>query len=310
MQNSDVAHRFFYDRQGSFNRWSMNVSYNNDKYWSYGTVIGKITQDINGNNVFILSDDTFSNTTAKHIGELRAACPYYDIYRLPQRMGNTDFYDNQTIETLKSNLEWYAKAKLTQKPNREGLTHNYNMLQSTLQLKDFKEQHKAIKKILKSYETLYNSVNDPEKLKELKELQAKREKQQKAKLKRELNKVFNKYSYLQQIQYAYTNDLTLSDNDKEIKAKLRQYLNPKNDLSFVWFNGDFCKTSQHITVNKNEAITLLKLWQHNKLKHGMTISYYTVLEVMDKYVKIGCHKIPTENLQALAAELETQKEAA
>lgn len=308
MQNSDVAHRFFYDRQGSFNRWSMNVSYNNDKYWSYGTVIGKITQDINGNNVFIISDNTFSNTTSKHIGELRAACPYYNIYRLPQHMGNNDFYINETLETLKKNLEYYSKAKLSQKPNREGLTHYYNMLENTLQLQDFKEQHKTIKKILKSYESLYNDVNNPEKLKQLKELQAKREKQQKQKLQRELNKVFKNYDYLTILKNTY--DYYNSIFESELREKLKKYLNPHNDLSFVWFDNELVRTSQSIRVDKKEAIALLKLWEHGKLKHGMTISCYTVLEVMDKYVKIGCHKIPVENLQALSKELETQKEAA
>ena len=315
MQNRDVAHRFFYDSIDSyFERRSMTVWYSRGKYYSYSTCIGEMSKDINGNNVFIISDNNFSMTTAKHLGELRHACPYsvVDIYYLPQSQGNREFYVNETIEHLKSNLEWYSKSKLTQKPNREGFTNTYNMLDSTLNLEKFRSEFKNIKKILKSYKSLYDDINDPEKLKQIKELQAKREKQQKAKLKRELNKVFNKYSYLQQVEFAYTReyDQNITDNDREIKAKLRQYLNPKNDLSFVWFDNNLVRTSQGIRVDRGEAETLLKLWQHNKLKHGMTISCYTVLEVMDNYVKIGCHKIPVENLQALLKELETQKEAA
>ena len=311
MQNRDVAHRFFYDSiDSSFERRSMSVWYSRGKYYSYSTCIGEMSKDINGNNVFIISDNNFSMTTAKHLGELRHACPYsvVDIYYLPQSQGNREFYVNETINHLKNNLEWYSKAKLTQKPNREGFTNTYNMLDSTLNLEKFKSEFKNIKKILKSYKSLYNAINDPEKLKQLKELQIKREKQQQVKLKRELNKVLNKYDYLTILKNIYTYNNSIFES--ELKDKLRKYFNPKNDLSFVWFDDNLVRTSQGIRVDRGEAETLLKLWQHNKLRHGMTISCYTVLEVMENYVKIGCHKIPVENLQALAKELETQKEAA
>lgn len=311
MQNSDVAHRFFYDRGGQFERRSMTVSYGYDKYWSYGTVIGKITEDINGNTVCIISETTFSNTTAKHLGELRRACPF-NTYYLPQKYGNSDFYANEIIETLKHYLDYFSKAKLSQKYNRESFTTAYEQLHSTLQLAMFKEHFKDIKKTLKSYESLYNDINNPEKLKELKAIQAKREKQQREKLKKQLNKIFKTYDYLTIIEnaYHYYYDNAKSIFDKETRDSIKKYLNPKNDLSFVWFENDAVRTSQHITVDKKEAITLLKLWLKGKVKHGMTISHYTVLEVMPEYVKIGCHKIPVENLKALAAAMETQKEAA
>ena len=309
MKNSDVAHNFFYDDiNSSFERQSMTVWYSHGKYYSYSTCIGEMTTDINGKNVVIISDNNFSNTTAKHLNELRVACPYYDIYYLPQQRGNGEFYVNETIDHLKSNLEWYAKSKLTQKPNRQGFTNTYNMLDSVLNLEKFKSEFKRVKKILKDYKPLYDDINNPEKLKQLKEIQAKREKQQKAKLKRELNNVFKKYDYLTIIQNVYTYGSNLFES--ELKEKIKQYLNPQRSLSFVWFDDVYAKTSQGIWVNKKEVETLIKLWQHNKLKHGMTIDRYTVLEVMPEYVKIGCHKIPLENIQALVKELETQKAAA
>ena len=91
--------------------------------------------------------------------------------------------------------------------------------------------------------------------------------------------------------------------DTPVRAKLRQYLNPKDDLSFIWFDNDLVRTSQHITVNRKEVEVLLKLWKRGQLKHGMTISYYTVLEVMENYVKVGCHKIPVSNLDALLNQM-------
>lgn len=295
MQNSDVAHNFFYDNHGRFNRWSMNVSYGGGVFWSYGTAIGELTEDINGNTVCIISDDNFSNTTSKHIGVLAYACPH-QVYYLPQEYGSSAFYVESTIQRLSNRLEYYSKAKLTQKPNREGLSHNYQMLLTLLELKKFQPEHKNIKKILRKYKTLYEDINSPEKLKQIKEIQAKREKQQKAKLQRELNAIFKNYDYLTILKNTYEYD---SIFDSDIKEKLRKYYNPKNELSFIWLDGDKVRTSQHLSVDAKEALTMLKLWKHGKLKHGMKISFYTVLEVMEKYVKIGCHKIPVENLNAL-----------
>ena len=305
MQNREVAHKFFYDVNGSFDRCSMTVSYKHNKYYSYGTVIGKLTEDINGNRVCIISNNNFSNTTAKHLNELRYACPL-KYYRLPQRIYNEDFYARDIIEHLEQNLDYYSKAKLTQKANREGFNECYAMLTSTLELAMFEEHFKQIKSILKEFESIHNAINNPEELKKINELIKQKELKKQQKLKRELKKYTDKYdvSELARVAYSYNNDI-----DKEIKAKLKQLLNPKNELSFIWFDNDKVKTSQSITVDKKEAITLLKLWNKGKLKHGMTISYYTVLEVREDYIKIGCHKIPTTNFKALLTQLEVKEVA-
>ena len=314
MQNLDVAHEFFYDGDGNFYRSSMTVSYRDNKFYSYATCIGELTKDINGNNVCIVSDDTFSSTTAKHLNALKSACPY-DIYYLPTDYGNREFYVNETIKELIDKLEYYSKSKLTQKYNREKLTNTFNMLQGILQLEKFKTEHNFIKKILKKYTDIVQSVNNPEQLKHIKELQAKKEKQQKEKLKRELNKLFKKYSYLELLKFAYSdywlNDFSITayNEQKELKEKLRKYFNPKNEWSFVWFEDYNAKTSKHISVNRKETEALLKLRSKGKLKNGMKISYYTILEHNDKFVKIGCHKIPAENLKALLNSIELQKVA-
>ena len=308
MRNSDVAHKFFYDRNGSFERASMTTSYYNNKFYSYSTCIGEISTDINGNEICIISDDNFSSTTSKHLSSLRYACPMNIVY-LPQNMGNNEFYALEIVRELARNLEYYSKSKLTQKPNREALTHNFEMLEDCLRLQKFTQYTDEINNTLNQYKDLVNSINSPEKLKEYKEKQAKIEREKQAKLKKELNTLLDIHSYIDLIKFAYSDysfdDVTADNYEmiKEQKSKLRKYFNPKNELSFVWIDGDYIKTSQYISVDKKEATVLLKLWLNDKLKHGMMISYYTVLQVMDKFVKIGCHKIPTENLRALASEL-------
>lgn len=306
MNNQTVAHKFFYSNDGSFDRSSMNVSFEDNKYYSYSTCVGQITEDVNGNKICIIASNYFSNTTSKHISGLKHACPY-QTYELPQNK-QYEFYADDIINSLKSDLEYYSKSKLTQKPNRQGLIENYMMLQDCLHLAMFKDYFKTIKAILKEYKTIFDSVNNPEKIKELKKIQAELDRKKQAKLKKQLNQVLKNNSYLELLEKTYT--WGNYELDSEIKSKVKSYLNPKNEYSFVWFNGDYVKTSQSISVDKKEAIVLLKLWLSGKLKHGMKISYYTVLEVMQDYVKIGCHKIPVENIKALAKSLNLIKVAA
>lgn len=301
MKNRDVAHQFFYDLQGSFSRRSMTTSYEYGKYYSYSTVIGKIAETITGKTICIISDNNFSMTTTKHIGELRQACPF-DVVYLPQTQGYNDFNAFDVVRKCIENIEYYSSSKLTQKANRDRFSSYYIMLQNTLDIVCFEAEFEKTTKTLDDFRELYHSINDKEKLKEYDKKQAEREAEKQAKLKIELENVLNTHSYIDIIKMAYHPNF--GNVDKDLKAKLKQYLNPKNELSFVGFDGEYAITTQGIRVSKKEAITLLKLWKNGKLKHGMTIAHYTVLEVMQSYIKIGCHKIPSENLTALLAEIE------
>ncbi|MCM1073930.1 MAG: hypothetical protein NC334_09000, partial [Bacteroides sp.] len=221
MRNVDVAHRFFYDRGGSFYR-TMSVSYRNDIYFSYNTAIGQIVKTISGETACIISDNTFSMTTSKHINELRAACPYYKIFRLPQEIGNQNFSPYVIVNICIRNLEYYANSKLSQKPNRENLTNYYKMLQNTLEIKAFESEFKRTKKALYTFKPIYESINDPEKLKQIKKLQAEKEKQQKAEFKKELEKVLNNYPYLLLIKAVFSDSYKYNFKDflnTEIKIK-------------------------------------------------------------------------------------------
>lgn len=300
MKNYEVAHSFFYDVNGKFERRSMTVSYEYNKYWSYGTVIGKITETKEGETVCILSNNNFSNTTAKHINELRQACPYYTIYYLPQTLGSNDFYPSEVINTCERNLKFYSEAKLTQKANRENFINYFQMLQDTLNLIDFENNFDTITNILKEYQELYNQINDPEKIKQIKAIQAEKKKKERLRLEKELHDLLAKRDIADLACMAYSSP---SHCETALRKKIRQYLNPKGDLSFIWFEDDRVETSQCITVDREEVEALLKLWLKGKLKHGMKISTFTILEVQDKYVKVGCHKIPSENLQALVNQM-------
>lgn len=71
-------------------------------------------------------------------------------------------------------------------------------------------------------------------------------------------------------------------------------------MAFVWrdSNGIY-ETSKQVTMTKAEGDIALRLWAKGQLKHGQKIGMYTVLAVTKDFVKIGCHTIPTKNLEEL-----------
>ena len=306
MQNREVAHRFFYDLNGSFDRRSMTVSYYNDCYFSYGTCIGEISETITGKTVLLVSDNNFSNTTSKHIRELINACPF-EYRPLPQRMYQRDFNAFNILGYLKSNLEYYSKSRLSRQENRQGFLRAYNQLIDCLELVKFSDYISEINKLMDDYKELKEQIKNN--VAELKAKQKQRDIEKRNKLKAELAEILEKTSYLERIQYSY--DYNLRDYiTSENRQKLKQLINPKNDLSFIWFNGEKVNTSQGITVNKIDVIKLLKLWEHNKDILGLKIDNYTILEKTSDYVKVGCHKIPVENLKALLNVIKAEKTVA
>ena len=48
---------------------------------------------------------------------------------------------------------------------------------------------------------------------------------------------------------------------------------------------------------------MLKAWKAEKVKVGQHVGPYTIQEIKPGYVKIGCHKIPMQNIRELYSAL-------
>ena len=100
------------------------------------------------------------------------------------------------------------------------------------------------------------------------------------------------------INLAFNSDLNWQE-----KNDIKNYLYKNYNYDYVWIKNDTFKTSKNVTVKIEDCKTLIKLYQHNKIKHGMKLNQYTVLEVTKEFVKIGCHKISIENINCLIKSL-------
>ena len=290
----DACHAFFYQEDTVFNKKRFSFSFERDRFFSYFTIIGKIVNGLN-KKILLLSNDNFSHTTAMHISHLASACPF-EIVRVPVKYGQHDITVDDAIDSVLSNLDFYQNQKLSQKKNRDAYVACFNMLIGI----DEKVQ-KVKKSIIKKYEPLFDDLQNSESVKILKIKQAEKEKQQREKIKKKIAKYLKKYNIAELAQMVYDRHDHTLDGCDDLKASIKKYLNPKNELAFVWDAGDEFKTSKGVEMDKKDCELIINLFKNNKLKHGFQLCRYTVLEVTKTFVKIGCHKIPTSNIECLLA---------
>lgn len=297
--NKSLCHDFFYDLNGYKSPKRTSVWYAHNVFYSYSTAICRIFTTNSGENVVLFSETKFSNTTAKHLRFLEEACPFRRYYAFFNIDGHAS--EDELLNRNVHILEVYATSKLTQKANREVFKKAFYALENFLEFEEFKGFSKEIKNILKKYQSIKDALDDKEALKALnkKLMEKEKKKKEQAEKKRQaFLRKFKNLSFIEKVKLAYCSGL-----DYETTKELKQALNPDRDLSFCWIVDNKIRTTQGVTVNLKEALPLLKAWKAGMLKHGEEIDRYTVLSVSKDFVKIGCHKIPTENLTELCQEL-------
>ena len=293
----DICHDFFYTGDGSsYRRRYSSVSYDNDTFYSYNTAIARIVGAHNGEEVCLISYDGFSHTTAKHLSYLKQACPLTVIFVPAQYECNT-MDEEDVLLWFFADLNRAAAQKLTRAEYRNQFLTMFQYFQRFLNyfhdLLLSKEQEEQLEK----HTELYNTLNSSDGVKRLKEKQ----RQEAARKAKEFKELCKNNSITELARNAYSRKSVLTSDEK---AKLIKQINPDGLFSYVW-QGDelYYHTSQNVWVTKKEGDLLLKLLHANKLKHGYTISRYTVVSVTNDHVKIGCHLIPRQNLEELYQKL-------
>lgn len=120
----------------------------------------------------------------------------------------------------------------------------------------------------------------------------------------EFLKQFSDVPYLDLIRIAYW-DHFRPEVSHETRATLRGIFNPDNSLSYVVpeLSGEDVTTTQGVSMDCRTVRALLKAWKAGLVKVGQHIGPYTLMELTSAYVKIGCHKIPMQNIRELYSAL-------
>lgn len=169
MDNYDFIEKFV--NENELYKTHGNLSASGNRLYSYETCIAEKSKDTNGEDIIIVSDNTFSNTTAKHISILRSKCAGAGVrtVRLPQYYDSAEFYPVHVIKDIKDTLTWCAEDGVSRKNVRETIINNYEMLESSLTLSDFNKINYAgvnyntyVNELLDQYRDLYNNAKDKE----------------------------------------------------------------------------------------------------------------------------------------------------
>ena len=321
MNSQELAHRFFYnpEARGEYANCNAHFSesyWNKDTlcdYYSYSTRIAAIAKNKYGENVLLISDCKYSKTTAKHLNELRCACPYEQDRIIDVPHCETSGIDGKYgFVGAMERVAKMDKDMLNKKYNRETFT-------KIIQMIDEYVEHFGWKSLPHKCELIRKRKSTADKLayieqKELaianrqvhsEEERAKNRERRAAALQRKIERI--KESGLEQLKFVFA-----YNTPKDIREALKSF---KNDLqtardeqgrrySYVWVEDTtYCKTSQGIRMTIETVKRLLKLWGEKRSLLGIQADCYTIVENTDDHIKIGCHIIPMWNVQALYNEL-------
>ena len=304
-----LAHEFYYKEHNEECR-TRSAWFMGNRFGSYGTCIGYIFTDKNGRKTLLASDSYMSATTAKHLNALKYACPF-GIISVPFHYGDS-FYAYRTqkdvlkriaeLFVVRLNSEMSAKRTYTRKPDRDyalELLKNMNdFVRITGQkIKGLAKYNKYLSVALSAENIKKASARVREQAKK----QAEKTKQLVEKFKRDVAKkpmldLIKKYAF--DFRYSKSTKAELKAQELFNKMFDTDFYNP----SFVIADKEngVVKTSQNITMPISDVLPLLKMWKHKHNIVGLVLGKYTILANNDKYVKIGCHAIPIQNVQALA----------
>lgn len=304
-----LAHEFFYKEHDEECR-TRSAWFKGARFGSYGTCIGYIFTDKQGRKTLLASDSYMSATTAKHLNALKNACPF-GVTDVPFHYGDSFYLYRTQKEVLKRIAELFAvrleseiseKRTYTRKPDREyalDLLKNMNeFVRITGQrIKGLAKYNKYLSVALSAENIKKASARVRAQAKK----QAEKTKQLVEKFKRDVAKkplldLIKKYVF----DFRYYKSTKAELKEQELFNKM--FDTDLHNPSFVIVDKEngVVKTSQNITMPISDVLPLLKMWKHKHNIVGLMLGQYTVLANNDKFVKIGCHNIPTANIKALA----------
>jgi len=311
--NRQVAHEFYYRGVDHGERRSYSgcsISYAADRAYSYSTVVAAVVprkgftaEDVTTarpeTGLTLVSFDSMSSTTSRHIGYLRHASPF-EAVGVPMNYGGC----HMTPEILRNNFLEELGRSAKGLTRREGRTR-FTWLVGALKTVREKAAEPWAKELRDRRFSKYLKIDVS---KEAEALRAAGRKKA-AKAAAETRAILAKYvkerkggdycefmralfdGWYRGRKYAF---------DNAIRAKLRSRL-CKSDAAYVWPDeerGLVC-TSRSCSVPLQEARVMLKAWAAGKDLRTQRIGAYTVLSATGSVIRIGCHRIPRENIVAL-----------
>ncbi len=308
MSKDTLFHDFFHNPEARGEYSGCNVSFRGDKFYSYSTVIGQ--KFYKGKTPYlILSSNTMSPTTGRHLRKLRHACPYgyKNILYAPFVYGYSSGYSIESIIIRFSNeAERYLKKP--ERLNRANHRHEARSLvidyaRFRLVFKKGASKHaEKLAKIINEIDEKRNKPVDP--------VKAEKRRLARERLLAKKLEAVKDWTYMDKVKFCFDpkskgafNSKTRHELVRSILESISNKLGGFHRNSFIWIDGDQVVTSQHIRLPVAIVKRAINTWRKSGINAVHQIGSYTLDEVNDKYMKIGCHYIPMENILELEKEL-------
>lgn len=282
--NSELVHTFAQQEQQEGKTSNNGMFFHNQKIYSYGYhyLLAEILPD----NIVLINDSGFSNSTAKHINLVTNATRQYKQY----------FFKNICFNNVYNSII-FASIKIVKARKKE--VHANEIISKFESFTDFlnefdkamirgnKEYYFQDKKTFlkdEKYKQIKKIYNEIAKDKDLFVEQAKeRELKAKVKAQKEHKELLKKF-------FAYEiNNITKKVDEDFLRISL--------DKTQI-------ETTQGVRVSIQDAKNLYTMIEQGKDIKGVKIDNYLVLS-LNGTLKIGCHQINTKNMHEIGKQIKT-----
>lgn len=317
----DLFHNFFHGEKDYLS--GANVHFNENVFFSYATTIALKETSDDGDEWLLISSDSMTPTTAKHLSALRNACPHDRVLPIPLSFGDRVFdlrdvacvyagyareMEGSTFKKRDARLDFirihdaYLKFLDLFKAQLDG-SKDY-LDRATETLAKVRERCDAIEERLKTAQERAAS-RTPE------EVEAMREKRRLAEERRqkrieEKTKAVIAMPYLLRVRLVFSRRAVHerpADIPKEAWSLAAQEMmksGEKRGYSFMWPIDGGVRTSQGVYMTKDDVEKAIRLYLRTKKMLGERIGGFAVVRIDDKTIQVGCHLIPMENVRAVA----------
>lgn len=311
--NKQIFHDFFYvdtEAPKRYDKAKNATCYFGRHFFSYDTEIG-YWHTAGGRDTLFLSDYRFSNTTAAHISALRQACPFNNVVYVPFEYddnfsgafiwSSTPYKENDFFGVMHKRfiekLSAYDANDLRYAARRRELIHKYE---------NYAALHVAGGFNAEDCGELRDIVALAEAAREIEDAGAEKRKKRIAEEKaRIIENTLNLEKELAGMQ--------IGEIARSIDAGGLPIITRKNrklflgckfpGASFIWQDAGYIKTSQGVTMPVATVKTMYHAYTRDKVKIGMHVGAFTVMEITPDFVQIGCHKIPVQNIHEVCSNL-------
>lgn len=320
MARQDLFHNFFWGGRDSYS--GSNVSFTDNRFYSYATVIGIKLTDDEGEEWLMTSYWNMSSTTCKHLYALRAACPHDNIMSVPMYYGKVVYDASDIAYNFRHWAENINENSFKKRDNRlEFISLHNNWILFRQRFRSVLDKHEwflRVNSLLDDYRKIADGME--EHLEELhraqesrtpEEIEAMREKRRLAEERRQ-KRIEEKTAAVMAMPYLLRVQLIFNrrsvherpaDIPKEawtLAAQEMMRSGEKRGYSFMWPVAGGVRTSQGVYVTKDEVEKAIFLYLRTKKVLGSEIGGFKLVRIDEKAVQVGCHLIPMENVKAVA----------